>query len=177
MNWDSPATIAKLFALMVFAIVADVLIVTYPRWLTVFQSEDSAEEENRPSCLKVSDFYAVHLTTHFAAEPADGATQQNKKLLKFEPYCDRVPGPGQVVFTVDLMEKDVRALPVGLSFFKSGADGKRALVKALPPARHTSGVLTLDIPKVERGKYVLKAAFGDAKTSDDVIEMPIQVGN
>jgi len=175
MNWDSPATIMKLAALMIVAIVVDGLIVTYPAWLAILPSMESTDEKNTPSCLKTSDFYAVHLTTHFATAD-DGKIDPRKKALEYVPYCDQVPGPGQVVFTVDLMEKDARNQSVGLSFFKIDANGKLALVKALPSGRNPSGVLTLDVPLAERGKYVLEVAFGAAKTADDRIKMPILVG-
>jgi hypothetical protein len=175
MNWDSPATIMQLAALMIFVIVADGLIVTYPAWLAVLPSMESADEKNEPSCLKTSDFFAVHLTTHFATAD-DGKADPRKKALEYVPYCDKVPGPGQAVFTVDLMEKDARNQSVGLSFFKIDSGGKLALVKALPSSRNPSGVLTMDVPLTERGKYLLEVAFGAARTADDKIKMPILVG-
>jgi hypothetical protein len=173
-NWDSPATILKLLVLLILVIGADALILTYPRWLAILPMMESSEEKNLPSCLKTSDFYAVHLTTHFAAASSKAAS--NPKALVYDPYCDSVPGPGYLVFTVDLMERDARTLAVGLSFFKNSADGKLVLVKASPPTLHPSGVLTLQVPSMERGKYVLKVAFGEAKTDDDTISVPILVG-
>ena len=41
---------------------------------------------------------------------------------------------------------------------------------------HPRGVLTLDAAIAEQGKYLLKVAFGEAKTKDDIIEIPIMVG-
>jgi hypothetical protein len=172
MQSDSRRNLLLLVAIVLF-IGVDALILTYPRWLAIWPTTDPSEGKNLPSCLKTSDFYSVHLTTHFAATIADGKTDPKRKAAKYEPYCDQIPGPGQVFFTVDLMEKDARTLSVGLSFFKRTADGQLALVKALPPNLYPSGVLTLDVPIAERGKYVLKLAFGEAKTQDDIIEMPI----
>jgi hypothetical protein len=37
-------------------------------------------------------------------------------------------------------------------------------------------VLTSDAANVEGGKYLLKLAFGEAKTKDDIIEIPSLVG-
>ena len=45
----------------------------------------------------------------------------------------------------------------------------------LPPDLHPRGVLTLETSIAEAGKYLLKVAFGEGKTKDDIIEMPISV--
>ena len=63
-----------------------------------------------------------------------------------------------------------------LSCWHNELAGHLALVKALPADLHPRGVLTLDTAIVERGKYLLKVAFGKARTKDEIIEMPILVG-
>ena len=67
-------------------------------------------------------------------------------------------------------------MPVALSLFQYNPAGQPALVKELPAALHPTGVLTLDAPLTEKGRYLLKLAFGAAKTKDEIIEMPIQAG-
>ncbi|MGO9236267.1 MAG: hypothetical protein ACLP4V_20160 [Methylocella sp.] len=150
----------------------------YPNWQILWQIRDASSEEgkNLLSCLKVSDFYSVHLTTFFLAAALDDDSDPRKKAMRYNQYCDRIPGTGKVIFTVDLMEQDARDQSVALSLSQYNPQGQLTLVKTLPASLHPRGVLTLDVPLMERGKYLLKVAFGEAKTKDDIIEMPILVG-
>jgi hypothetical protein len=147
-----------------------------PRWLTGPQSASSPASGNEPSCLKVSDFYSVHLTTYFLAATGDGDTDPKDKAKRYAQYCDRVPGTGQAIFTIDLMEQEARDLAVAMSLSRYDTRGQLTLVKELPRNVHPGGVMTLTVPIVERGKYLLRLAFGEGKSKDDTIEMPILVG-
>ncbi len=160
----------KLFALIILFFSAYALLLIYvPRWLGM-------QTANRPSCLKVSDFYSVHLTTYFLAATWGSDMDSKSQGKRYDQYCDRIPGIGKAIFTVDLMEQDARALSVALSLSQYNARGQLRLVKELPPNPHPRGVLTLDTAIVEQGKYLLKVAFGEAKSKDDIIEVPILVG-
>ena len=164
-----------LFAAVLLLIGGNVLLFGgIPRWLTAAPTS-APPSDNEPSCLKVSDFYSVHLTTFFLAAGENGGETKDK-TKRYMPYCDRIPGTGQVIFTIDLMEQDARGLGVAISFSKYDSKGQLALLKEVPKGIHPGGVLTLDAPIAERGKYLLKLAFGDAKSKDDTIEMPIMVG-
>jgi hypothetical protein len=175
MNMDSRLNWV-LFAFVVLLIGGNSLMFLYPRWQASRLARDPSEGKNQSSCLKTSDFYSVHLTTYFLAAAGDGREDRKAKAERYSQYCDRIPGAGKVIFTVDLMEQDTRNLSVALSLLQYDSEGRLALVKELPRDVHPRGVLTLDVPIVERGKYLLKAAFGEAKSKDDVIEMPILVG-
>ena len=146
------------------------------RWEESMQANNSSRNKNLHSCLKVSDFYSVHLTTYFLSAAASGVHEPNGDTTKYDQFCDRIPGEGLAVFTVDLMEQDTRDLPVALSFSRYDSQGQLKLLKEIPPNLYPRGVLSLDAPIQEQGKYLLKVAFGEAKTKDDVIEMPIIVG-
>ncbi len=165
-----------LFAGIVLLIGVHSMTILYPRWQAGGRPRNPNEAENQSTCLKVSDFYSVHLTTYFLADTREGGGGPKDKAKKYYPHCDRIPGTGKVVFTVDLMEQDARDMSVVLSLSRYDSGGQLKLVKALPPNLHPHGVLTLGVPFVERGKYLLKLAFGEAKSKDEVIEMPILVG-
>ncbi len=161
-----------LFAAILLLIGANTLIfVTLPRWMS-----GQYQTKSGPACLKVSDFYSVHLTTYFLAATGHEDMDPEVKSRMYAQYCDRIPGTGRAVFSVDLMEQDARnqAVAISLSHYEPG--GQLALVKEVPPAVHPGGVLTLDVAIAKQGKYLLKLAFGEARTKDDVIEMPIIVG-
>lgn len=145
------------------------------QWQAEKQTNNTPNNKNEPSCLKVSDFYSVHLTAYFLAA-GDDEKEPKEQAKRYMQVCDRIPGTGQVIFTVDLMEQDARDVPVALSLLHFDSRGELIPVKELPADRHPRGVMTLDTAIAERGKYVLKVAFGDAKSKDDIIEMPISVG-
>lgn len=152
------------------------MIFLYPQWQTLWRMSDSSEGKNLPSCLKVTDFYSVHLTSYFLPAALDDDSDPREKAMRYNQFCDRIPDTGKVIFTVDLMEQDARDQSVVLSLSRYTPEGQLMPVKTLPPNLHPRGVLTLDTPIAERGKYLLKVAFGEAKTKDDIIEMPIIVG-
>ncbi|WP_442756559.1 hypothetical protein ACNHKD_08120 [Methylocystis sp. JAN1] len=127
-------------------------------------------------CLGVSDFYSVHLTTYFMADSAESAGGATDDLSKYDEYCDRVPGTGKVIFSITLMEKEARGETVALAFYGEGSDGALKQLSSLPSKSYPSGFATLEATVPHTGKYVLKAAFGEAKNKEDTIEMPILVG-
>jgi hypothetical protein len=141
-----------------------------------FRPAAKAGDRTIADCLKVSDFYSARLTTYFLADSDDSAGGRIDDLSKYSEYCDRVPGTGRVIFSVTLMEQDVRSLPVALSFYKFDPKGERQLINALPAKAHSAGFVTLDAPVSYKGKYLLELAFGDGKSAEDRIAMPISVG-
>jgi hypothetical protein len=142
----------------------------------VLQPAVKAGDRTISECLGVSDFYSAHLTTYFLADSAESAGGPTGDLSKYDEYCDRVPGPGKVIFAVTIMEKEARNEPVALSFYAYEADGGLKELASQPSTAHTSGMLTLESTLAHKGKYVLKLAFGEAKNKEDMIEMPIVAG-
>lgn len=146
-------------------------------WKThVLQPAVKAGDRTISECLKVSDFYSVHLTTYFLADSEKSAGGATDDLSKYDEYCDRVPGTGKVIFSVTLMENEARNESIGLSFYQYDSGGGLKQLKALPAMRYPGGFATLDATVAHKGKYLLMLAFGDAKNKEDMIEMPIFVG-
>jgi hypothetical protein len=127
-------------------------------------------------CLGVTDFYSVHLTTYFLADSSESAGGATDDMSRYDEYCDRVPGTGKVILSITLMEKDARSEPISMSFYRQGSNGALEELNAFPPKPHPSGFATLDATVAQKGKYLLKVAFGQAKNKEDTIEMPILVG-
>lgn len=141
-----------------------------------FRPAVKAGDRTIADCLKVSDFYSARLTTYFLADSDDNAGGAIDDMSRYSELCDRVPGTGRAIFSVTLMEEDVRSLPVGLSFYKLDQKGARELLNSVPAKPHPAGFVTLDSPLSHRGKYLLELAFGEGKSAEDKIEMPISVG-
>jgi hypothetical protein len=127
-------------------------------------------------CLGVSDFYSVHLTTYFLADSEENAGGTVDDLRRYDEYCDRVPGTGKVIFSVTFMEKEVRKERVGFSFFQTEASGELKEISSLPPKTYPSGMFSADTTIGHKGKYILRIAFGEGKAKEDLIDMPILVG-
>jgi hypothetical protein len=138
---------------------------------------EKAGDRTISDCLQVSDFYSVHLTTYFLADSADNAGGATDDLRKYAEYCNRVPGTGKVIFALTLMEKEVRDEPISLSFYKYDAKGELQLLNEIPSKTYPSGMISIGSTIEHSGKYLLKAAFGEAKNKEDVVEMPITAGN
>ena len=138
---------------------------------------EKAGDRTISDCLQVSDFYSVHLTTYFLADSADNAGGATDDLRKYAEYCNHVPGTGKVIMALTLMEKEVRNDPVALSFYKYDAKGDLQLLNEIPSKTYSSGMISIEGTVDHTGKYLLKAAFGEAKNKEDIIEMPITAGN
>jgi hypothetical protein len=74
------------------------------------------------------------------------------------------------------MEKEVRNDAVALSFYKYAPNGELQLLNELPSKSYPSGMISIEGRIDHSGKYLLKAAFGEAKNKEDTIEMPITAG-
>lgn len=137
---------------------------------------EKAGDRTISECLGVSDFYSVHLTTYFLADSSENAGGAVDDLSKYAEYCDRVPGTGKLIFSITLMEKEARSDAVAMEVYSEEPDGTLKLMNALPSKPRPSGFATLDATASHRGKYLLKVLFGEAKNKEDMIEMPIHVG-
>ncbi|SFK69198.1 hypothetical protein [Methylocapsa palsarum] len=173
MNVNGRLILMLLMAIVVL-IGGNVIVFLYPRWEASQPARERLEAENQGSCLKVSDFYSVHLTSFFYGTSDDAVSSKDKDQSHGQ-YCDRIPGTGLVVFTVDLMEQEARDQAVALSLSRYDSQGQLKLLRELPAKIHPDGVLTMNAAVPEKGRYILKVAFGAAKTKDDIIEMPIMV--
>jgi hypothetical protein len=88
-----------------------------------------------------------------------------------------VPGTGKVIFALTLMEKEVRNDLISLSFYKYDAEGALQLLNEVPSKSYPSGMISIEGVIDHAGKYLLRAAFGEAKNKEDTIDMPITAGN
>lgn len=137
---------------------------------------EKAGDRTISECLGVTDFYSVHLTTYFLSDASESAGGATDDLSRYDEYCDRVPGPGKVILSITLMEKDARSEPIAMAFYRVGPNDTLEELNSFPPKLHQSGFATLDATVTKKGKYLLKVAFGQARNKEDTIEMPILVG-
>ena len=60
--------------------------------------------------------YAVQLTTYFLPTSADDDSDPKDKAWRYKQYCDRIPGTGKVVFTVEYLMEQRRERPMRGAF-------------------------------------------------------------
>lgn len=133
---------------------------------------------NGLECLYTSDFYMVHFTAY-----------QNPKVKKpginyFRPFCQKLPDVGSTFVTIDLMDKDVREMPVAMKFVEIDTEkssGKDLVVKNVvsegPQEKSPEGVFETNVTFEKPGHYALYVLIGEEVFSDDdIVKIPFEVG-
>ncbi|RLA18283.1 MAG: hypothetical protein DRQ61_12315 [Gammaproteobacteria bacterium] len=133
---------------------------------------------NGMECLYTSDFYMVHFTAY-----------QNPEVKKpginyFRPFCQKLPDVGPTFVTIDLMDKDVREMPVAMKFVEIDTEkssGKTLVVKKVisEGAQEISalGVFETNVAFDKPGHYALYVLIGEEIFSDDdIVKIPFEVG-
>ncbi|MGH8579562.1 MAG: hypothetical protein ACREVK_05360 [Gammaproteobacteria bacterium] len=131
---------------------------------------------SRLSCLVRTDFYIVHFT---AFQPRAGETDPKQM---FRPYCHDLPDASKAYLTLDLVDRDVRKMPVGLRLVEEaqGADPaqlepQRTLME-VPPKVYKQGVVETQADFDKPGNYALLVIIGEAVAEEDTIRIPLRVG-
>ncbi len=128
------------------------------------------------SCLVVNDFYAVHFT-------AIQESQRKGEDSPFVKYCQEIPTTGKTYLTIDLLDRDVRKMPVSLRVIEESVDEdgrikeiKRVLTE-VPAKVYRNGTADTGLTIGKPGHYALVASFGDDLiTEDDRLRIPFTVG-
>lgn len=130
------------------------------------------------NCLVANDFYAVHFT-------ALQEGRQEGEQTDFVKYCQEIPRPGRTYLTLDLLDRDVRNMPVGLRVVEEefASDGrlpkeKRTLAE-VPSKVYKNGTAEIHADIAEPGHYAVIAVFGendDFVSEDDRLRVPFSVG-
>ncbi len=127
-------------------------------------------------CLVGNDFYAVNFTAI-----QEGRNQGGRN--NFEKYCQEIPSLGKTYLSIDLLDRDVRKMPIALRVVEEefseddGRPPKEKRILARSPAKlYPNG--TADIPAdiAQPGHYALIATIGEeAISEDDRLRIPFTV--
>lgn len=130
-----------------------------------------ADDTRKLDCLITNDFYAVHLTTYQI--PAEVSNDAVKGGLK--PYCQELPNAGRTYITLDLLDRDVRDVPMTVRVQQERDDGPPLILSELPRRAYPAGVVeaVADLPGPGRYRVVLE--MGETKASEDRITIPMTV--
>ena len=128
------------------------------------------------SCLKGNDFYAVHFS---AFQPG----RQKGERSDFTKYCEQIPAVGATYLSIDLLDRDVRKVPVSLRVVEEefneddGRPPKELRTVAEIPAKvYNNGTADIQANITQPGHYALIATIGeDAISEDDHLRIPFTV--
>lgn len=138
---------------------------------------------NRPDldCIIANDFYAVHFSTYI--QPEKGEQTADSKAA-FVPYCQKIPHPGKMFFTADLIDRDIRTTPIAIRLVEVEKTGKNppeeyqeiSTVAEIPAKLYPRGAVEAQANIDKNGDYLLYLLIGDAIQEDDQFKVPLEVG-
>jgi len=138
---------------------------------------------NRPDldCLIANDFYAVHFSSY--VQPSKEQITQDAKAA-FVPFCQKIPRAGKMFFTADLIDRDIRTIPIGIRIVEVEKTGQKApddfreirTVAEIPSKLYPRGAVEAQAEIDKNGDYLLYLLIGEAIEEDDKFRIPLEVG-
>lgn len=174
--------IQRLFILWAPVLMAGVLLLTGCEQLG-FGAKQSNALGNRPDldCIIANDFYAVHFSAYLQPNK-EALTPDNKAA--FVPFCQKIPRAGKMFFTADLIDRDIRATPIGIKLVEVEKTGQKApddireirTITEIPAKLYPRGAVEAQADVDKNGDYLLYFLIGDAIEEDDKFRVPLEVG-
>mgnify|MGYP006278503807 CR=1 FL=1 len=127
-------------------------------------------------CLVANDFYAVHFSAmqigRQSGEPSD-----------YMKYCQEVPIIGLTFLTLDMLDRDVRTLPIALKVVQeeldaNGMPNNQKVLVEVPSRVYKNGTVDTKYEFTKPGHYAVIAEFGEPDgmvTEDDRLRIPFTV--
>ncbi|NBV74955.1 MAG: hypothetical protein EBR59_03010 [Methylococcaceae bacterium] len=138
---------------------------------------------NRPDldCLIANDFYAVHFSSY--VQPSKDQIAEDAKAA-FVPFCQKIPRAGKMFFTADLIDRDIRTIPIGIKIVEVEKTGQKApddfreirTVAEIPSKLYPRGAVEAQAEIDKNGDYRLYLLIGDAVEEDDRFKIALEVG-
>jgi hypothetical protein len=141
---------------------------------------------NSVGCLITNDFYAVHLSVYVKSSVGKQDSQDKAALLK--PYCQELPNPGKAFFAADLIDRDIRKIPIGIRVVELeliGSDDTKPedfkevrTITEVAPKMYTKGVVEAQADIDKNGYYAMFLLIGgeEAISDEDKLRIPFHVG-
>ena len=135
-------------------------------------------------CLVANDFYAVYFSAYL--KPSGANLDKDRKKL-FKSYCKDIPMPGTAFFTADLVDRDIRNIPIAISIVEqelTGGDDTKAenfktirTIAEIPAKQYPRGVVEAQAELPKEGYYALYLTIGeDVVSEEDKLRIPLHVG-
>ncbi|NOV31547.1 hypothetical protein [Methylomonas sp. ZR1] len=148
-----------------------------------FGTKQSNALGNRPDldCIIANDFYAVHFSAYLQPDKND---KNPDPKAAFVPFCQKIPRAGKMFFTADLIDRDIRATPIGIKLVEVEKTGQKApddvreirTVAEIPSKLYPKGAVEAQADVDKTGDYVLYLLIGEAMEDDDKFRIALEVG-
>ncbi|OQW39186.1 MAG: hypothetical protein A4S08_07660 [Proteobacteria bacterium SG_bin4] len=138
-------------------------------------------------CIVANDFYAVYFSTYVEPDKmSDDSTKVNESL--FKSHCINIPYTGNVYFTADLVDEDLRETPISLRLVEQELTGKNKdssadyedvrIISEVMPKIYSQGTIETHAVIDKIGHYALYLIIGDEKSAleDDILKIRFNVG-
>lgn len=136
-------------------------------------------------CPAAIDYFAVYFTTHL--QPSNDIQDAKMHREIFRSYCNDIPTPGRIFLTVDLLEPELRSIPIGIRVMQhesrdngneSGKASAARIVFEAPAHAYATGVIESDFEISDRGNYSIYLMKGKETSAfhEDLLEIPLRVG-
>jgi len=133
----------------------------------------------RVGCLASAEFFSVYFSTHL--KPAGETPGSNITRTRFRPYCGDLPQPGEVFFTADIIDPEIRKTPIAIQVVAMDAmenpGNPRTLFDA-PARTFEKGTLEATFAIDKPGPYAIHLIRQDFNTGGerDRLTIPLNIG-
>ncbi|MBZ0159079.1 MAG: hypothetical protein K8G79_02875 [bacterium] len=152
---------------------AALLLIVWTAQARAHGGEGMGGMDKMDACVQVKGHYRVHFSAYQQqyGESAIGMLQEvgSEKLKReFQSYCEGLPKTGKMAITFDLLNEEMRELPISVQIVaadedsgKGHEDGQGAhshAIVSLPPTVYRDGSIrvTADIPTAGHYKAIMK---------------------
>ncbi len=128
----------------------------------------------------------MHLSVYVKSSAGKQDSNDREALLK--PYCQELPNPGKAFFAADLIDRDIRKIPIGIRVVELeliGSDDSKPedfkevrTISEVAPKMYTKGVVEAQADIDKNGYYALFLLIGgeEAISDEDKLRIPFHVG-
>ncbi len=101
-------------------------------------------------CVVEKGHYTVHFAAYQQREHVEGMPGR-----EFDPYCEDVPSTGRTTLVFDLLDRELREVPVAVRVVEAGAADRAEprTVLYVPPTTYANGIVTAEASFDHPGRY------------------------
>ncbi|SEN57390.1 hypothetical protein [Nitrosomonas marina] len=135
-------------------------------------------------CVIANDLYAVYFSAYVAPENNSSDPAKVDESL-YTSYCGSIPRTGSVFFTADLIDEDLREMPISLRLVEQEPTGDSNtpdysdghVLSKVNPRIYSQGTIEAQAFIDKKGHYALYLIVGEeAVFEDDILKIPFTVG-
>lgn len=132
----------------------------------------------RVGCLASAEFFSVYFSTHL--KPTGEAPGTNITRTRFRPYCGDLPQPGEVFFTADIIDPEIRKTPLAIRVVEQTSENSetpRTLLD-IPAQRFEKGTIEVGFTLDKPGSYAIHLVRQESNggRERDRLIIPLNVG-